>query len=139
MDNLNENSNADQPKQLWCIDMDWYSQNHRSFLLLARGCLCQKCQKKQKTGKGKGDISGEKLLATIKDCCSESRDFITQKLPILESVFRIFLANANQPLDIEELVKQLSERRGNTYCISAESLSNLLASDEYYGLNPVEN
>ncbi|GAI07324.1 unnamed protein product, partial [marine sediment metagenome] len=43
------------------------------------------------------------LLTTIKDCCSKTPGFITDKLPILGSIFRLFLANGNQPLDVEEL------------------------------------
>ncbi len=130
-----EDTNTEQPKPKWFIDLDWYARNNRSLFLLARGRLCPKCQKRLKINKSKSEIPTEKLLSTIGDCCSQSPDFITQKLPIIESVFRIFLANANQPLGTEELVKQLSERRGNTYCISAESLARLLATDEYYGLS----
>ncbi len=138
MDELTENAGPEQTKQLWHIDMEWFTQSKRSFPLLAHETLCQKCQKKLKTGKLKGDASPEKLMETISGCCSESRDYISQKLPILESVFRIFLANDNKPLDVEELLKRLSDRRGNTYIVSAGSLSNLLAADEYYGLSPVE-
>jgi hypothetical protein len=64
--------------------------------------------------------------------------FITGQLPILESIFRLFLANGNQPLDLEELGRQLSEwRGGDTYRTSAEILSRLLASDQYYGLRQI--
>ena len=78
------------------------------------------------------------LLSTVKDCCSKSPDFITDKLPILDSIFRLFLANGNQPLELEELGGQLSEwRGGDTYSTSAEILSRLLKSDQYYGLRQV--
>ena len=133
--NNSESANSVETKVRWFIDVDWYARNNRSFLFLARECLCPKCQKR--LNKGKGQVTTDKLLTTIRDCCSDSRDFISPKLPILESVFRIFLANANQPLDAEELLKELSERRGITYSISVESLSRLLASDEYYGLSEV--
>lgn len=136
MNNSEDASNV-ETKVRWFIDVDWYTRNNRSFLFLARECLCPKCQKRLKTGKNKGELTVDKLLKTIRDCCSESKDFISPKLSILESVFRIVLANANQPLDTEELLKELSERRGNTYSISAESLSRLLATDEYYGLSQV--
>jgi hypothetical protein len=135
--NNSEGANTVETKVRWFIDVDWYTRNNRSFLFLLRERLCPKCQKRLKTGKSKGEVTADKLLASIRDCCSESRDFISPKLPILESVFRILLANANQPLDTEELVKRLSEQRGNPYSISVESLSRLLASDEYYGLSQV--
>jgi hypothetical protein len=57
-------------------------------------------------------MSAADLLSNIKDCCSKTPDFITGDLPVLESVFRLFLANGNQPLGLEELQKQLGERRG---------------------------
>ena len=121
---------TDQVRQRWFIDLDWYQQNNRSFFTLAHSRLCSKCRERLK-----GEISPAELLSTIKDCCSNAPEFITRRLPILESAFRLFLANGNQPLDLEELGKQLSERRnGDTYCTSAEILPRLLGSDQYYGL-----
>ena len=128
-----ENINTDQPRPRWFIDLDWYQRNNRSFLLLARGCLCPKCRERLKVSES--EMPAVDLLSTVKDCCSKSPDFITDKLPILESVFCLFLANGNQPLDLEELGGQLSEwRGGDTYSTSAEILSRLLKSDHYYGL-----
>lgn len=124
----------DQPKPRWFIDLDWYQQNNRSFLALAQGCLCPKCREQLKTG----GISATGLLATINDCCSKKLGFITERLPILESIFRLFLANGNQPLDLEELRRQLSKWHGDAYCASTEVLSRLLRSDQYYGMRQVQ-
>ena len=125
-----EDTSTNQVKPRWFIDLDWYQQNNRSFISLAQGCLCPKCRKQLKE-----EISVADLLATIKDCCSKTPNFITGKLPILESTFRFFLANGNHPLDLDELGKQLSEwREGDTYHTSAEVLPRLLSSDQYYGL-----
>ena len=125
----------DQPVGRWFIDLDWLEQNNRSFLVLARGCLCPKCR--ERLGEGKGEISAADLLANIRDCCSQTPGFITDRLPILESVFRLFLANGNQPLDLEELGEQLSEWRGDTRRTPAEVLSRLLKNERYYGLRQV--
>ncbi len=128
-----ENTSTNQTSPRWFIDLDWHQQNSRSFFVLAQDCLCPKCQERLT-----GEISAADLLTTIKDCCSKAPNFITGKLPILESIFRLFLANGNQPLDLEELGKQLSEwRGGDTYRTSAEILSRLLASDQYYGLRQI--
>ena len=125
-----EDTSINQVSPCWFIDLDWLQQSNRSFSALARGCLCPKCQKRLQ-----GEISEADLLATIKDCCSKAPDFITGESPILESVFRLFLANGNQPLDLDELGRQLSERRGgDTYRTSPGVLSRLLISDQYYGL-----
>ncbi len=99
--------------------------------------MCPKCRKQLEAGKE--EISAVDLLSTIRGCCSQAPGFITQRLPILESVFRLFLANNNHPLDLEELGRQLSEwRGGDTYRTSAEVLSRLLESDHYYGLRQVQ-
>jgi len=119
---------------LWFIDLDWLKQNARSFLPLAQAALCPKCLKQ--LGEGEGGPSVDGLLSSIRDCCSKTPEFITPNVPILESVFRLFLANGNRPLDLEELGKQLSERRG-AFRTSAEVLFRLLSSDQYYGIKPV--
>ena len=128
-----EDTSTSQVSLRWFIDLDWHQQSNCSFFVLAQSCLCPKCQERLK-----GEISAADLLTTIKDCCSKPPNFITGKLPILESVFRFFLANGNQPLDLEELGKQLSEwRGGDTYRTSAEILSRLLSSDQHYGLRQI--
>ena len=125
-----ENTSTDLDSLRWFIDLDWHQQNNRSFSALAHNCLCPKCQEQME-----GEASATDLLTTIKDCCSKTPDFITGALPILESVFRLFLANGNQPLNLEELGRQLSEwRGGDTYRTSVEVLSRLLTNDRYYGL-----
>ncbi|MBA7505283.1 hypothetical protein ES706_03949 [subsurface metagenome] len=128
-----ENITTEQVRPGWFIDLDWFEQNDRSFSALAQSCLCSKCQESLK-----GEISAADLLTTIKDCCSKTPGFITAELPILECIFRLFLANGNQPLDLEELGRQLSDwHGGDTYRTSAEILSRLLKRDQYYGLRQV--
>ncbi len=134
----NENITLDQVKPRWFIDLDWYQPNNRSFSILAGCCLCAKCREQLKVEKG--EVPADELLAAIKDCCSQEPHFITSESPILETVFRLFLANGNQPLDLEELGKQLSERwSGNPYRTSEEVLSRLLKSDRYYGIRQVQS
>lgn len=131
-----EDIDTEQVRPRWFIELDWYQPSNRSFSALAQGCLCPKCRKRLR-GK-EGEISAADLLSNIKDCCSKTPDFVTSKLPILESVFRLFLANGNQPLDLEELGQQLGERRGGDASrTSIEVLSHLLKSDQYYGLREV--
>ncbi len=130
-----EDTSTNQISPRWFIDLDWFQQSKRSFSTLAQGCLCPECQARLQ-----GEISTADLLTTVKDCCSKTPDFITGELPILESVFRLFLANGNQPLDLEELGRQLSEwRGGDTYRTSVEILSRLLSSDQYYGLRQIDS
>jgi len=132
-----EDINPEQVRPRWFINLDWYQLNDRSFFTLARSCLCPKCCQQLKVEEE--EISAADLLMAIKDCCSKEPGFITRELPILESIFRLFLANGNQPLDLQELGKELSKQRGgDTYRTSVEILSRLLESDQYYGLRQVQ-
>ena len=128
-----EETSTEQPKTRWAIAPDWFQQSNRSISALIQSYLCPKCAKRL-SAKRKME-SPDAILSAIQDCCSRVPDFIHDRLPILESIFRLFLANGNQPLDLEELGKRLSERRGgDPYRTSPETLSRLLKSDRYYGL-----
>jgi len=119
----------DRNKPGWFINLEWYRENNRSFFNLAKGYLCPECREQVRE-----EVSPEEIFATIKSCCSQKQGFFTSKLPVLDSTFRLFLANGNQPLELEELAQQLSERRENTYHIPTESLSRLLEDEQYYGI-----
>jgi len=125
-----EDTVIEQVRSRWFIDLDWYQQSNRSFSTLAQSCLCPECRERLK----EGEISPENLFTAIKDCCSQTPDFIVDNLPILERIFRLFLANGNHPLDLEELGEQLRKWHSGIYPISTGVLSRLLDSDHYYGL-----
>jgi len=131
-----EDISTDQPKPRWYIDFNWFQQNNRSLSALIQDYPCAK--RSEQLNDRKRGLSEAKFLSIIKECCADDPQFITDRLPILESVFRFFLANGNQPLDLKELSQQLSERRGgDTYHTSPEILSRLLKRDRYYGLREV--
>ena len=131
---VKENLDAEQSKPRWFIDLDWYRQNGRSFATLAHGCLCPRCRERLKAG----EISEAELAANIRDCCSKLPDFITGELAILAIIFRLFLANGNEPLNLAELGRRLGEWwSGATYPPSAEFLSRLLKDERYYGIRRV--
>ncbi len=130
---MEEDISTEEPRRRWFINLGWFSQTNRSFSALARGYLCPVHREQLKAEPGETVASD--LLAALRDCCSKTPGFINGELPILESIFRLFLANGNQPLDLEELSRQLNERRGgDSYRTSPEILSRLLESDQYYGL-----
>lgn len=129
--NENEQMDTKLPALYWFIDLGWYDQNNRSLLSLALGSLCPKCRKRLKVGKG--EVPMPKIISAIRDCCSTGEDFVTPKLPLVECAFRLILANGNEPIDSEELVKKLGERRG-TSNHSAQTINRLLAKDRYYGI-----
>ncbi|MFC1892506.1 hypothetical protein ACFLYR_00485 [Chloroflexota bacterium] len=128
-----EDISAEQPRQRWFIDLDWFPENSSSFFILVRSRLCFACR--ERLGDTPGEIPADEMVATISKCCSKTAGFINGELPIMESIFRILVANGNQPLYPEELSLQLGEWRGeDSYRTSPEILSRLLESDRYYGL-----
>ncbi len=128
---------SDRPQQRWSIDPDWFERNNRSFSALAQGCLCPRCQKRLRIGKKGASVAD--IMSAIGDCCSKKKDFISRELPVMEGIFRLFLANGNQPLDSDELATQLDQwRGGGTSGTSPEILSRLLESEHYYGLKQAQ-
>jgi hypothetical protein len=125
-----------ESEQRWAINLEWLRTNSRSFTTMVKSSLCPKCRKKLKVDHG--EVKANDLLKATKSCCSKSPDFITPTMPLQESVFRIFLTNGNQPLTLEELGSQLSQRRGvDIYRTSVPVLSRLLKNDQHYGFQPI--
>ena len=117
----------------WAIDLNWLKTKKRSFSVLAGDKLCTKCRKKLKADTD--EVKPADLLKAIQSCCSKNIDFITPGLPFQESIFRVFLANGNKPMTLEELGQQLVQRRGaDASRTTAAFLSRLMQNDDYYGI-----
>jgi hypothetical protein len=123
----------DEIRLRYFIDLDWYQQRERSFATLAESRLCPTSRKKEKTK------SEAALLRTIRQCCSKRDGFITPNMPLLEMIFRLLLANGNQPLELEQMQEQLQKWLGDTSNardLSVPKLKRMLGNDQYYGLRP---
>ena len=122
-------------KQLrYFIDLEWYKRQERSLATLATSRLCPTSRKKEKTK------SEAVLLRVIRQCCSKRDGFITPNMPLLEMVFRLFLANGNQPLNLEQIQEQLQKWLGdssNARDLSVPKLRRILDNDRYYGLRAI--
>jgi hypothetical protein len=135
---MNGISETQQSKEKWFIDKDWFRINNRSLSILSRGCLCPECLKR--FNQDTRSVSDDKLIKSIKDCCSRTPGYISATTPILECVFRIILANGNTPLPLEDIMRQLGERWGvSIYRVSEPVLYTLLNNDRYYGLSRMED
>ena len=117
----------------WTIDLKWLETNKRDFATLAKDKLCAKCRKKLKA-----DTTAVKpadILKAVQTCCSKADDFITPGLPFQESIFRVFLANGNKPLTLEELGEKLNKGRGaDAHRTSVTFLARVMKNDDYYGI-----
>ena len=145
---------AEEQRTRFFIDLQWYNENDRSFQTMAQARMCRSCQSKlgtevqervptidQKTGRVVFEMRsvpyGSNPLSVIRSCCSKERYYITPETPLLEAVFRVLLANGNQPSDVETIREQLSNwisllDRPHGY--SAELITRLIKNDRYYGL-----
>ena len=115
------------------IDMNWYREQGRSFALLATSRLCPSSQKK------KIPKSETALLNTIKQCCSKWEGFVTPSMPLVEMIFRLFLANGNMPLALEQIQEKLQQRLSDSTeprDLSIPKLKRIIDEDRYYGLRP---
>lgn len=127
---------TEEAEPRYSIDQGWYQESERSLAALVQGRLCLACR--SRLGMGEGQDLTDNTLASVAGCCSKSEGFFALGLPITESVFRLFLANGNQPLSVEEIWAQLLETRGGSPLgLSPQVLRRLLGSDRYYGLRPL--
>lgn len=130
-----ENDVQDSDAKLrYCIDMEWYTEQERSFVLLAASRLCPSSHKKPPKSE-----SG--LLNTFKQCCSKWDRFVTPNMPLLEIVFRFFLANSNKPLSLEQIQEKLQQWLNDTSSsrdLSIPRLKRMLDDDRFYGVRPID-
>ena len=116
------------------IDMDWYKEQERSFLLLATSRLCPSSHKKlPKSEAG--------LLTIFKQCCSKWDGFLAPSMPLMEIVFRLFLANGNKPLSLEQIQTKLQQQLTDTMGsrdMSIQKLKRIFDYDHFYGVRPTD-
>lgn len=145
----------EQEEVRYYIDVDWYEQSHLSFPDVAADRMCPECQHRldeeveervptidPRTRRATYELRRYKRrdrpMQRIRDCCSRKTGYIMLELPILEALFRILLANGNQPMPLEHIRDQLREWCPTGRCqwllIPPESLRRVVDSDQFYGL-----
>jgi len=145
---------SEEPRTRYYIDIGWYEQAGRSFRTVAQARFCTACKHKlgteiqeraptidPRTGRVVFEMRsvpfGANPLAAIRSCCAKAKDYITPDTPIAEAIFRVFLANGNQPTDLEGIREQLAEwiplsSRPHNY--TTDILKRVIETDQYYGL-----
>jgi len=102
------------------IDMRWWEENNLNIRVYMREALCDECRN-DFMGVDTGEIdwvdeqTGEVtrvdgLVHALRTCCSMKPSYITPSTPIIDAVFRTFLANGNRPLSVRELYELLDRR-----------------------------
>lgn len=137
------------------IDLQWYDQRELVFSTVAQARLCSSCATKlgtfveerypvidPKTKRVTFEFRRMRYAANplpiIRDCCSRARDYISADTPLLEAIFRVFLANGNQPMSLpalrEHLLTYLPEMAALRSDYPAELLEKMIRADTRYGL-----
>lgn len=123
------------------IDMRWWEESNRNIRVYMREALCDECRNDFDGGDA-GEIdwvdeqTGEVtrvdgLVHALRTCCSMKPGYITPSTPIIDAVFRTFLANGNRPLSVRELYELLDRRPPEVL------LRMLTAGQIYMGIRPV--
>lgn len=117
------------------IDLNWLEENRRSFANLSSSRLCEVGHSELK-GLPDDQDRADRLFETIQECCAQQENFVSPSQPIMESLFRLFLATGNRPMTIEEIGQELADRRGGRAPLP-QVIELLLEKDTFYGVRPL--
>jgi hypothetical protein len=103
------------------IDMDWWRESRRDIRVYMRELLCEESRAEFEGYLGQEEIdwvdeqTGEVsrvdgLWHSLRSCCSQKPSYITPNTPVIDAIFRTFLANGNKPLSVRELYELLDRR-----------------------------
>lgn len=123
------------------IDFDWWKGHDRDWRVFLRSFLCEEHQAlfenldNDETIDWVDPDTGEVievdgLQHTLISHCAKQDGFLTDKMSVVESVFRVFLANGNKPLNSVEL----GERIGRPADTILRTFSGLRV---YKGIRPI--
>jgi hypothetical protein len=136
-------------------DPSWFDENSLSFDDVVRARMCDACRAKvgqeheervpvfdKSTGRMRfevhNSIYGSEPLKVIREHCGRAKNYIHRDMPTLEAIFRIFLANANTAMTLEQVREQLAEWCPGGGCqwllLPSEMVERLVQNDRHYGL-----
>lgn len=123
------------------VDFDWWKMQDRNWRNSLVSFMCPKhqelfahvgdAQEMDLVDPETGEVSrGDGLIQTLVEHCARQEDFITSNTPLVDSVFKVFLVNHNQPLDSIELADRIGK--------PAETILRTIGTTRVYkGIRPV--
>lgn len=101
------------------IDFGWWKQNDNNWRVHLQSCLCEEHQEVYENINSKTTIDWidpvtaevltvDGLQHVLMTHCAQQPDFITSYTTLVDTVFRIFLANGNVPTTPVELASSIS-------------------------------
>jgi hypothetical protein len=110
------------------IDFEWWKENDSNWRIFLQSYLCvshQQMFQEQNENVIIDTVDPETaeirqedgLLYELMNHCARQPEFINDNMPLIAKVFRIFLANGNQPLSAAEL-SEMVNRPANTVLVT---------------------
>jgi hypothetical protein len=150
---------AEPPAPLYFIDQQWYEANGLSFQEIVQSRMCESCRARAAAGEEEEERHtvydpktrrasfevrrvpfASNPLRRIREDCSTKKGYITPDMPTLEAIFRIYLANGNQPMPLAHVREQLVDWCPDGQCrwlqLTDAQLERIVANDFYYGIRP---
>jgi hypothetical protein len=125
------------------IDFDWWDRDASSFRVYLMSHLCAEhraafvpeapVELLDWVDTDSGEVRRIDSLQYILGAhCSQQPEFLTPHIPLVDAVFRVFIANGNQPLTPDELAERIQRPT------QAQTILRTLAGQRVYkGLRPV--
>jgi hypothetical protein len=124
------------------IDLDWWQQQRRDFRLELLNHLCADCKASFGSHRDTELVDWvdpetaevkrvDGLWHSLRVCCSNRPEFLSPQTSLATAIFRLFLANGNEPLTPIEIWQRLGRRDPETI------LRLLVNGRSYYGVLPV--
>ena len=124
------------------IDFDWWKEKGSNFRVVLHSRLCEDCREKYASMGSVGAIDWvdpdtaeitqvDGLWHSLRTCCSQKPNYITEHTPLAESAVRVFLANDNTPLTPVELQRVIGKKTPEAI------LAALAGKQVYMGIKPV--
>jgi hypothetical protein len=125
------------------IDFSWWEKQNKDIRVFMRDLLCSECREGLASQPGAPEVDMidpetaevtrvDALWEAVRACCSLKQDYITSDTPILDGIFRVFLANGNKPLSVQQLHERLDKKPPDVI------LRTLTRGQVYLGIKPVE-
>jgi hypothetical protein len=130
------------PQTKFHIDYAWWDRESRALHVYLQSHLCPEHQAALASYEGEdlvdsvdpetGEVQRvDSLQYALRNHCVRQPEFLTAHTSLVDAVFRVFLANGNQPLTPEELAERIN-RPGQGLMI----LRTLSGQRVYKGLRP---
>lgn len=129
----------------YMIDLAWWNESGRNFRVELLGHLCEKCKHDLAASTYSAEMvdwidpdTGEvrrvdALWHSLQTCCSQKPEFISAETSLPTALFRLLLANGNEPLSPLEMWQRLGRR-------NPETILRLLTNGRrFYGIRTVGN